>query len=325
MIALRLHILAGLCLLAAPCAAAPLDFPSTAIRAAAEADGIGSQRVPITGHAGGAMQTIWAEGDIRHEAWHMVTGGQTTLQILAPLRDQLTAAGYDVIFECADVDCGGFDFRYALPLLPEPDMHVDLGDFRYLAAQRAGDPQPEYVTLLVSRSSERGFIQVTTIGAAPPADAELATSTKSPLPGADLLPLPQPEAQADAPSPDILPLPQRLEAKGRAVLGDLTFRTGSAELDAADFDSLAALADYLKAQPDRAVVLVGHTDAEGALDSNIALSRRRADAVRARLVQQLGVPPAQVVAEGVGYLAPLTSNRTEEGRSANRRVEVILK
>jgi OOP family OmpA-OmpF porin len=308
--------------------ALPLEFPSTAIRAATETESFGSQRLPITGYDGGAMQTIWAEGAIRKDAWQMVTGQQTTLQILVPLRDQLAVAGYDVIFECADTDCGGFDFRYALPVLPEPDMHVDLGDFRYLAAQRSEGADPEYLTLLVSRSAERGFIQVTTVGGQLPAVEELATATKSPFPNSDPSSGPVLDDDATAALPvevEALPLPDILEAKGRAVLRDLSFRTGSSELDEAEFGSLLTLATYLKAQPDRAVVLVGHTDAEGALESNIALSRRRADAVRARLVTQLGVPSVQVVAEGVGYLSPLTSNQTEAGRSANRRVEVILK
>ena len=55
----------------------------------------------------------------------MALGGQTTLQILAPLRDQLSEAGYEIIFECAANDCGGFDFRYALDLLPEPGAIKD--------------------------------------------------------------------------------------------------------------------------------------------------------------------------------------------------------
>ena len=88
----------------------------------------------------------------------MALGGQTTLQILAPLRDQLSEAGYEIIFECAANDCGGVDFRYALDLLPEPDMHVDLGDYRFVAAQRATDTRPEYITVVVSRTDAHGFV-----------------------------------------------------------------------------------------------------------------------------------------------------------------------
>ena len=72
------------------------------------------------------------------------------------------------------------------------------------------------------------------------------------------------------------------------------------------------------------MVLVGHTDAEGALEGNIALSKRRATAVMERLVSVYGVEAAQVSADGVGFLSPLASNLTADGRAQNRRVEVVL-
>jgi hypothetical protein len=70
---------------------------------------------------------------------------------------------------------------------------------------------------------------------------------------------------------------------------------------------------------------VGHTDAEGGRDSNIALSEARAEAVRRHLIDvTLGVNPAQLDAAGIGYLAPRATNETAGGREANRRVEVVL-
>ena len=72
------------------------------------------------------------------------------------------------------------------------------------------------------------------------------------------------------------------------------------------------------------MVIVGHSDSSGDLEMNRALSERRAEAVRAALVER-GVAPGQLAAEGVGYLAPLTANSTEEGRAINRRVELVLR
>lgn len=296
-----------------------LALPSTALQAASVSESLGSQRLPVSAYDGGDMRTIWAEGAIRTDAWQLAHGGMTSLQILAPLRDQLLAEGFEVLFECADADCGGFDFRYALEVLPAPEMHVDLGDYRYLLAQRGMSGDPEYVTLLVSRSAERGFVQITTVGAGAELPAQVVTATKSPDPVAQIAP--------DTPvaNSELASLPDQLQQTGRAVLADLSFKTGSSQLAEQPSDSLRALADFLKTQTDRSVVLVGHTDAEGALDSNINLSRKRADAVRAHLVDSFGIPADRIQAEGVGYLAPLTSNETAEGRSANRRVEVILK
>jgi OOP family OmpA-OmpF porin len=108
------------------------------------------------------------------------------------------------------------------------------------------------------------------------------------------------------------------------VLEGLAFATGSAELAPGGDSILGALAAYLLANPTRRVALVGHTDAQGALEANIALSRRRAQAVTDRLTSAFGVPRTQVEAEGMGWLAPIATNLTPEGRVANRRVEAVV-
>ena len=108
------------------------------------------------------------------------------------------------------------------------------------------------------------------------------------------------------------------------MLADLDFGTGAAALGAGPFASLAALAEYLKADPARRIALVGHTDTVGGYDANLALSRRRARAVMDRLAKAHGVPPAQMEAEGIAYLAPRASNTARAGREANRRVEAVL-
>ncbi|MGC9369465.1 MAG: OmpA family protein [Paracoccaceae bacterium] len=300
---------AGLTPLAAP--AMELDFPGPAIRAAEEVAPLSSYALAVSAWGGDGFETLTAEGAVVQQAWQIQTDGLTTLQILKPLRDQLATAGYEPLFECEDDACGGFDFRYATDVLPEPAMHVNLGDYRYLAARKPGGDGPEYVCLLVSRSSTRGYVQLVHIGAASALpDPDPVASTKSP--------------DAAAPVTDADQFGDRLERLGHAVLDDLRFATGSSQLESEEFASLDALAAYLRDNPGRRVVLVGHTDAEGALAGNIALSKRRAQSVADFLVGSLGADRAQISAEGVGYLAPLASNLTDDGREKNRRVEVIL-
>jgi len=187
-------------------------------------------------------------------------------------------------------------------------MHVDLGDYRFAALQRDVDGDVELISLLTSRSSTSGFIQVIRVGSA----------------GASFV------AEADAPavravSPTITgDLAEALETQGRFVLSDLAFQTGSAQLGETTFGSLQDLADYLIANPNRTVALVGHTDSVGSLDGNIALSKRRAGSVLERMVTSYNIPRRQLEAEGMGYLSPVATNITEDGREANRRVEVII-
>ena len=115
-----------------------------------------------------------------------------------------------------------------------------------------------------------------------------------------------------------------LAARGRVVLPGLRFASGSADLSGDEAASLRDLAGYLGRMPDARVLIVGHTDVSGGLQANIVLSRQRAQSVVDRLIAAYGVNPAQISAEGVGPLAPLTTNLTPEGREKNRRVEAVL-
>jgi OOP family OmpA-OmpF porin len=290
-------------------AAVTLDMPTAAAAAADRREAMGSHLLATGPHAGGVLPTRRVEGAVTQTAWRIEAKGVDTLALLAPLRAQLQREGFRIEFECEAAACGGFDFRYGLDILPEPEMHVDLGDYRYLCASRGA----EAVSLIVSRSLGAGFVQVTHVGP-PEAAAVLTASTKA---------RPEAEAPPATPAPQPAGLVDKLEAGVSVPLDDLAFATGSAQLEARAYATLAALADWLKADPARSVAVVGHTDASGPLETNILLSRKRAESVRARLIEAHGVAPARIKAEGVGFLAPRASNLTEEGRHKNRRVEVM--
>lgn len=312
-------------MVAQPALGFDLMLPGPAETTASRIDPSTTFRLPIGPYAAGALPTQQTEGALEQTAWKIATPGLSTLELIAPLREQLAAEGFSALYECETEACGGFDFRFGTDVLPEPDMHVDLGDFRYLAAERSGPSGPEFVALLVSRSAHDGFVQVTRIGKGLRPAPLLTTSTKSPF----IAPVPDQSAFAlPAPPPgttveSAANLGKRLELGQPEVLEDLVFATGKAELATGDFASLTALAGWLTADPARQVTLVGHTDASGALAGNIRLSKARAESVRAYLINRLGVGSGQVQAEGVGYLAPRASNQTDEGRQKNRRVEVI--
>jgi flagellar motor protein MotB len=102
------------------------------------------------------------------------------------------------------------------------------------------------------------------------------------------------------------------------------FNSGSAQLrpDATKV-MIGALAD-IRAQPDRLIVIAGHTDAIGSPQHNLALSQARAAAVR-QWLQSMGDLPADCFAvQGFGESQPIASNDTESGRTANRRVDIRL-
>lgn len=107
------------------------------------------------------------------------------------------------------------------------------------------------------------------------------------------------------------------------VVEEQPLDTGSDALKAESAPQIAEIAKLLKGAPKLSVLVVGHTDTQGALDVNRALSERRAAAVVAALTGEHGIEKARLVAVGVGPAAPVATNRTEDGRARNRRVEIV--
>ncbi|WP_232824916.1 OmpA family protein [Primorskyibacter marinus] len=309
-----LLILAAASVLAMPGKAAiVLDLPTGSRNTAETVATLDSYRLPTAPWDGTTVPAQRLEGQISRQAFRVGGAGATTLQILAPLRQQIADQGYDVLFECAATACGGFDFRFGTEVLPGPAMYVDLTDYRFLAA--AAPDQTEHLSLLVSRSAAAGFVQVIRV-TAPGADAAPQIGTFAAQPTTTGAVTAPPDAPGD--------IATRLDRNGHVILTDLIFDTGAAALGTGNFASLEALAAYLRANPDRRIVLVGHTDATGSLAINVALSRRRAASVKDRLVSAYEISASRLDAEGMGYLAPIASNLTDSGREANRRVEAVL-
>ena len=86
---------------------------------------------------------------------------------------------------------------------------------------------------------------------------------------------------------------------------------------------LGAFADDVAAAAPSRMVIEGHTDSSGAADYNRSLSERRAEAVRAFLSGRGALSGLAFETRGAGEAEPVATNETEEGRGANRRVEII--
>jgi len=293
-------------------AALTLEFPGPATPTANPVMARASYALPTAPWANGALPVEVIDGMVERAAWQIDAPKLSSLDLMQPLRTQLVAMGFEPIFECETMGCGGFDFRFATEVLPEPRMHVDIGDFRFLSAARTGTDGRDVVGLMVSRSASKGFVQLTR-AVADTGPALFAATNKA---SAGLDPFVAPVVETGAMS--------QLLTSGAVVLEGLDFGTGAADLTEGRYPSLAALAEWLQQNPDKTVALVGHTDASGGLDGNIVISKRRAASVRVRLIEVYAIPPTQIEAQGVGYLSPIASNLTEEGRQKNRRVEAIL-
>ena len=109
----------------------------------------------------------------------------------------------------------------------------------------------------------------------------------------------------------------------RFVFDNLNFETGSTKLTPDSVPTVESLVVILKAYPNVAVRLEGHTDSTGDADANKKLSLDRAIAVREIMITG-GIADARIGTDGYGQEKPIAPNETEEGRAKNRRTELVV-
>ncbi len=122
---------------------------------------------------------------------------------------------------------------------------------------------------------------------------------------------------------DATAMSAEIAERGSIALYGIQFDFDSAALQANSDDTIAEVAKALNADPALSIYVVGHTDGEGAHAYNQALSENRAKSVVEELVNGHGIVAERLAAVGVGQVAPVASNDTEEGRELNRRVAIV--
>ena len=226
-----------------------------------------------------------------------IDGTSLTLdQMLQPIITHLNDEQFSIELYCNNNVCGGFNFRKKLTVSNPPFMLVNVANYSVITAVKNSSA----ISLVASKLGNTIYLQILSIG-----------TTNN-----DLI------LQDQEPVKDNYSF--KLKEDGAIVLDDLIYRSGSADLGPGPFESLSALANFLKVTPNSSIILVGHSDAIGELRKNIELSRNRAQAVVDRLIKDYGIDQSRISAQGIGFLSPKTNNSTEKSRKKNRRVEAIL-
>jgi OmpA-OmpF porin, OOP family len=114
------------------------------------------------------------------------------------------------------------------------------------------------------------------------------------------------------------------EFTGLLAKGRILFETGSAELSKQSLALLDHLIEVVQRCREASIEVAGHTDSQGSPESNLDLSKRRAEAVTS-YIGEAGIDTSRITSAGYGEGKPVASNDTPEGRAQNRRIEFVVK
>jgi outer membrane protein OmpA-like peptidoglycan-associated protein len=221
--------------------------------------------------------------------------GPSMLEVSRNFETQLAKAGFETLLSCETAACGDIPFTENVDALPIPAMWIDGFDYRYYAGRKQEGGRETYASVLVSKNNDQVYAQLTVaiVGAIENKMVDATAMAKG------------------------------LGEKGHIALYGIYFDTDKAVIKPESRPTLDEIAKLLRATPQLNVIIVGHTDSQGAFDYNMDLSRRRAEAIAAELGTRYGIARTRLRTAGVGHLAPVGSNASEDGRALNRRVELV--
>jgi flagellar motor protein MotB len=236
----------------------------------------------------GGPKTLHLEGKVTHIRYTF-PHGRSTLEIYRNYETALKRAGFETVFACSG-DCGLTDVRIS----PDWGERWYGESYRQLSSKLARPEGDLYVSLLVGGNEEAclDFVEIK------PMEGDLVTV-------------------------DAAALKSDIGRSGHAAVYGIYFDTGKADVKPESTPALQEIAKLLRQEPGLKLYIVGHTDSVGEFQMNMDLSRRRADAVLKALTATYGVAAERLQAYGDGPLAPVASNRDEQGRAKNRRVELV--
>jgi outer membrane protein OmpA-like peptidoglycan-associated protein len=256
-------------------------------------DAVRLQAAPFAG--GKPTDARKVEGRVIRIAYRVPGPGPSIVEVARNFETQLAKAGFEQLVACTTDECGGIPFTESIDVLPIPSMWVDGFDYRYYAGRKAADGGETYTTVLVSKNNDDIYAQLIV--------AQVGEIENKMI--------------------DAAAMAKGLSESGHIALYGIYFDTDKAIVKPESKPTLDEIAKLLTGQPALSVYIVGHTDNQGAYDYNMDLSRKRAAAVATTLAKSYGIAPGRMKTAGVGFLAPIGSNATDEGRALNRRVELV--
>lgn len=113
----------------------------------------------------------------------------------------------------------------------------------------------------------------------------------------------------------------KLITEGSLSTNAILFNTGSATIKSGNNSVIKEVGEAMNSVPSMRIEIIGHTDSDGNADTNLRLSKDRAQAVKDQLVNNFGIASNRITTSGKGEQMPVADNGTKEGKAQNRRVE----
>ena len=259
-------------------------------------------------------QTLPLEGAVTR-IWYESSGATTATELLRNYENELAANGFEILYDSTKDGSLRAVPGYLIRFGGDP-VRTSRTKYVFSAANQDG---ARFASLKLARPSGDLYVGVTTVEWAAP-DATYKTQ-KAAYAAVEIVEVAAMQQQMVTVSAN--DMSKAMAATGRVALYGILFDTNKADVKPESKPALVEIDRLLKTDPTLKLRVVGHTDNQGALDANIALSKRRAEAVNAALVAQYGIAASRLSAFGVADLAPVASNTNEEGRAKNRRVELV--
>ena len=206
--------------------------------------------------------------------------------------NRLKESGFDIVFSCKNQECGGTNLAHSI----EQWVGLNPSNMRYAVAKKSSASAETHV--VVATSTDGSAIIKTQVIIIESAAMQNKMTDAS--------------AMAKA-----------ISGSGSIALYGIYFDSGKSTMKPGSTPTLEEIAKLLKNQTSLTLIVVGHTDNEGSYGYNMNLSKERARSVVRELVNKHDISTRRLSHDGVGYLAPVASNRTEEGRVRNRRVQLV--
>ena len=242
----------------------------------------------------------------------------SALAIHRNYQQALKAAGFETMFSCETVQCEKLKVQRKISDFPRDARWVE-SDSLVTGTFNSGN-QPDFHYLSARKQTGSGFTYVQVALAGAKAEGLSAGRVRQ------FVQIVEPaQTEMGKVTVDAKAIGAGLQRDGKIALYGVHFDTNKAVLKEASAAQLQSMADALKAQPAMKVLIVGHTDNQGDIEANLALSQKRAQAVVEALSGKYGISASRLSARGVSSFAPVSSNATEEGRARNRRVELVVR